>query len=313
MVPIESFKKVIFVLNICWLISACGIDSGVSSPEIQSSNTALNSPIPTFTQTSVPPTPTPTLIPLAAIINGQELTLQDYESELFRFQLAQGENIDQQIDQSSMVLEDLITQILFAQGAIKNGFVLSEEELDTRLQELATSVGGQSQFDQWLQENQYTKSTFREAMKRSILGAWMRDQILSEVPESAEQVHVFQILLYNSDQANQVLADLQSGRDFATLAAAYSPVTKGNIGWFPRNFLPHPAIEEAAFSLQLGEYSQVIETSIGYHIIQVVDRDDDRPLSPEARLVWQEKALREWVDDQREQGEIVILIPQQGE
>jgi len=141
----------------------------------------------------------------------------------------------------------------------------------------------------------------------------MRDQILAEIPKSAEQVHVHQILLYNSDQAEQVLAELDSGREFATLAVIYEPVTQGNLGWFPRDFLPHPAIEEAAFNMQLGEYSQVIETSVGYHVIQVVDRDHDRPLSPEARLIWQERALREWVAMQRDESEIVIFIPQEGE
>lgn len=311
MVPIDLSKKCLFILILSWPISACGINTDISTPGIQATDTAIDSPAPTFTETPLPPTPTP--IPLAATINGQELTLQEYESELSRFRSALGENSDQELDRSSQVLEDLITQVLLAQGAIENGYALSDEELDTRLRELVTAVGGQSHFEQWLQENQYTPEAFRESLERSILGAWMRDQIISEVPVSAEQVHVYQILLYNSDQANQVLADLQSGRDFATLAAAYSPITKGNIGWIPRDYIPHPAIEEAAFNLQRGEYSQVIETSVGYHIIQVVDRDEDRPLSPEARLVWQEKALQEWVENRREQSEIVLLIPQQGE
>ena len=135
----------------------------------------------------------------------------------------------------------------------------------------------------------------------------MRDKILAEVPRSAEQVYVRQILLFNSDQANQVLAELESGKDFATLAASYEPVNRGELGWFPRDFLPHQAIEEAAFNLAVGEYSPVIETSVGYHIIQVVEKDPDHLLSPEARLVWQENALRDWVAVQRDQSNIVIL------
>jgi peptidyl-prolyl cis-trans isomerase C len=120
-------------------------------------------------------------------------------------------------------------------------------------------------------------------------------------------VYVRQIFFLNSDQAHQVFGDLESGKDFATIATNYEPLSQGDLGWFPRDFLPHPAIEEAAFNLAVGESSPVIETSVGYHIIQVVDKDPDHPLSPEARLVWQEKALRDWVAEQREQSNIVIL------
>lgn len=138
----------------------------------------------------------------------------------------------------------------------------------------------------------------------------MRDEILADVPQSTEQVHVRQIFLLNLDQANQVLRELESGKDFATLAATYDPIGQGDLGWFPRDYLPHPAIEEAAFNLAVADYSPIIETSVGYHIIQVVEKDPDRPLSPEARMVWQEKALRDWVATQREQSDIVILSSQ---
>ena len=148
------------------------------------------------------------------------------------------------------------------------------------------------------------------ALERSIKSAWMRDQILAAVPRTAEQVHIRQILLYNSDQASEALAEIESGRDFATVAASYDPITLGDLGWFPRKFLPHPAIEEAAFNLQPGDHSQVIETSVGFHIIQVVEKDLDHRLSPEAYLIWQEIALRDWVAMQREQSDIIIVSRQ---
>jgi parvulin-like peptidyl-prolyl isomerase len=300
-------RKVILISMIVFMVSACG----VSEPVTTKTDTPFQSPIPTNTITPIPPTPTPTPIPLAALVNGEGISLEEYEAELFRYQTAVGDGISQNEQEAGMlVLGDLINQILLAQGADENGFVLDEAALQTRLNTLISAAGGNNQFENWLQENKYTQESFSKALGRSILGAWMRDQILAEVPLSAEQVHVRQILQYNSDQANQVLAELESGREFATLAAIYEPVTQGNLGWFPRDFLPHPLIEEAAFNLQPGEYSQVIETSVGFHIIQVVDREPDRTLSPEARLIWKEKALQEWMAMQREQSDIVILIPQ---
>jgi peptidyl-prolyl cis-trans isomerase C len=248
---------------------------------------------------------------MAVIVNGFGITLEEYEAELNRYLSAQrnlnSEDPPDPPDPHSIVLEDLITQILLAQGAEDNGFVIDDEAAQARLDQLITAAGGEASFEDWLLENGYSQQGFLQILERSIKAAWMRDQILAEVPRSAEQVHVRQILLYNLDQANEALAELQSGRDFATLAASYEPVTEGNLGWFPRNFLPYPSIEEAAFTLQPGDYSEVIETSVGFHIIQVLEKDLEYPLSPEARLIWQETTLRDWVAVQREQSEIIIV------
>ena len=295
---------------VIFLVSACEVNRPVRTETVE----PIQSPIPTNTITPVPPTPIPTPIPMAAMVNSEGITIEEYEAELSRYRAAL-EGGQPQNDQEAglLVLEDLINQVLLAQGAIEEGFLLGEEALQVQLNTLITAAGGQEKFKKWLQENEFTQESFNKTLKRSILGALMRDHILAEVPLSAEQVNVQQILLYNIDQANQVLTELESGREFATLAAIYEPVTQGNLGWFPRDFLPHPLIEEAAFNLQPGEYSQVIETSVGFHIIQVVERDPDHKLSPEARLIWKEKALQEWMAMQREQSDIVILIQQQGE
>ena len=292
---------------VIFLVSACS----VSGPVRTETGELIQSPIPTKTITPVPPTPTPTPIPMAALINGEGITIEEYEAELSRYRAALVGGLPQSNqDAGVLVLGDLINQVLLAQGAVENGFLLAEEAFQSQLSTLISAAGGQDKFEKWLQENEYTQESFSKTLERSTLGAWMRDQILADVPLSAEQVHVQQILLYNSDQANQVFTELESGREFATLAAIYEPVTQGNLGWFPRDFLPHPLIEEAAFNLQPGEYSQVIETSVGFHIILVVERDPDHTLSPEARLIWKEKALQEWMAMQREQSDIVILIPQ---
>ena len=139
------------------------------------------------------------------------------------------------------------------------------------------------------------------------MAAWMRDQILAGVQKNSPHVNLRQIFFLDGGQADQVLRELESGRDFATTAAEIDPLTGGELGWVPRNFLLHKEIEEAAFALLPGEISQVIETSVGYHIIQVVAIEDERRLSPAARLIWQELALRDWVDLRREASNIEMI------
>jgi peptidyl-prolyl cis-trans isomerase NIMA-interacting 1 len=65
--------------------------------------------------------------------------------------------------------------------------------------------------------------------------------------------------------------DIASGEiTFADAAAQYSDCPSssdgGDLGPFPRNVM-HPAFEEAAFSLEPGDISGVVETSFGYHLI----------------------------------------------
>jgi peptidyl-prolyl cis-trans isomerase C len=136
----------------------------------------------------------------------------------------------------------------------------------------------------------------------------MRDKIVTAVPKTADQVHVQQILLYNEAAAQSVLNQLQGGADFGSLAAFYDPNTRGELGWFPKGYVLEPKIEDAAFGLQVGQISGVIQTEVGYHIIKVLERDPQHPLSPDAYLALQEQALKDWVASQRAAA-TVILAP----
>jgi peptidyl-prolyl cis-trans isomerase C len=134
----------------------------------------------------------------------------------------------------------------------------------------------------------------------------MRDKIVAEVPSTAEQVHVQQILLYNQDKAQSFLTQLNGGANFDELALLADPSTRGDLGWIPRGYLLEPAIEEQAFALPLESYSDVIATNVGFHIVRVLEHDPARPLSPDAYLVLQEQALKKWIDEQRQQATIVL-------
>ena len=58
------------------------------------------------------------------------------------------------------------------------------------------------------------------------------------------------------------------------------------------------------------EYSGIVETRLGFHILQLIEREPDRMLDPDARLVLQNNAVRKWLEDQRNQSEIVFLLPE---
>jgi peptidyl-prolyl cis-trans isomerase C len=78
-------------------------------------------------------------------------------------------------------------------------------------------------------------------------------------------------------KAEDLLKQIKDGADFAELAKANSDCPSapkgGDLGFFPRGETT-PAFEKAAFELQVGQISDVVETEYGYHIIKVTGHKD---------------------------------------
>jgi peptidyl-prolyl cis-trans isomerase C len=300
------YFKGLFCLGILVLILA-GCTRG-PAPSATPGATAQETPAPTKqptdTPTPLPPSPSPE--PLAALVNEKGITIADYQAELAVYRAAIGADLTP--EDEKRVLDDLIDQMLFVESAAEKGFVVDEKMLQERLQALQDQMGGEAALSGWITSQGYTAETFRRALARQIAVAWMRDQIIAATPTTAEQIHARQILLYNSQEANDIYAQLQAGNDFGNLAAKYDPVTGGDLDWFPRGYLPDAKLEEIAFSLQPNQYSAVIQTKAGFHILQVLERDAQRPLDPGPLLVIQAQAVQAWLDARRSASDIQILV-----
>jgi foldase protein PrsA len=107
----------------------------------------------------------------------------------------------------------------------------------------------------------------------------------------------------SEEEAQEIVDMLQQGADFVSLARERSVdlATKdngGDLGWFPRGMVA-PELEAAVFGLQPGEISGVVPLGEGYHIIQVVERDPARALSPEAMVDLRFAIFDRWLAEQR--------------
>lgn len=260
--------------------------------------------VPTFT----PPPPTATPPPSVAMVNGEYITAAEFQAELARYKLAQtsiGVTVSEKVA-ANIVLEDLIAQTLLSQAARDANFTLSEADLNARIASLTEAAGGADALSQWQTARGYDEVSFRAALKRSAEAAWMRDKIIVDVPASAEQIHLRQILTYNEEDARAALEQLNGGADFDQLAALYDAITFGELGWVPRGYLLDSKADEAVFALQAGEYSGIVATDAGFHIFKAVERGE-HPLSPDALMTMRELALRNWVTARRERSEISLL------
>ena len=295
----NSSLRIFWTLLLALGLTAC---ASTSAPEPASST-----PEPTFT----PAPPTPTLEPMALSVNGEGIPLAEFNAEVQRYLTAQtalGKTVDPQTA-AQAVAEDFIAQVLLAQGARANGFSLDDAGLQARVDALAAQAGGAEALSAWQQAHGYSDQSFRSALKRAAEAAWMRDKIVTSISSTAEQVHVQQILLYNRETAENFLLQLNGGANFDELALRADPLTRGDLGWVPRGYLLNPQIEEAAFRLEAGQYSEVIETPVGFHIVKVLERDPNRPLSPDAYLALQERTLKRWLEEQKQFAKIEIFAP----
>ena len=99
--------------------------------------------------------------------------------------------------------------------------------------------------------------------------------------------------------AEELRQRLVDGEDFATLAEEYSDdtgsaVNGGDLGWFGRGMMV-PPFDEAVFSLEPGETSEPVRTDFGYHIIQVFEKDENRPRDEAALNQERRQAYQDWL------------------
>ncbi|TEU19484.1 MAG: hypothetical protein E3J21_03655 [Anaerolineales bacterium] len=286
------------------------------APPIETTELTLTPEMPTAVETS---SPTPTTIPtpekpLAARVNGQPILLTDYEKQVAQFETAlsdQGLDLSGEEGQAALVqihrqvLEAMINQLLIEQAAAREGTAISDEEVEARIQADIQAVGDESKFEQWLADNNLTHEDYKTILRSELIYGAVFERVTAAVPTSAEQVHVRYILLEGEEEAHKVLAQLQAGGDFTALAQEFSRdestrESGGDVGWFPQGpELMPPEVEAAAFALEVGQTSGVVASQFGYYILQLLERDPDRPLSSEMRQNLKAQTFARWLEEQR--------------
>ncbi len=249
-----------------------------------------------------------------ARVNGVVLTQADLDREMrhtrayyrwqFGIDLDAPENAVQlaQARQEALqriVDQELVRQIaegLFPPGQGAPPITVSDEEVRARAQEYEAQAGDR---DALLEQNGFLSyEEFLEFVRGNL-----RVEKLASLYALGEQVHARHILVATEEEARQVLQRLKAGEDFAQLAQELSRDTAsgkngGDLGWFGRGVMVKP-FEEAAFALEVGQWSEPVQTQFGFHIIQVLEKG----MRPDTQ------AFQKWFTQMRAQAEIVITAP----
>lgn len=146
------------------------------------------------------------------------------------------------------------------------------------------------------------EDAFRAYFEVQALRAAVRDAVTPEITKLSPHADIRHILVDTEEQANDVIAALNSGDSFADLAAALSKdpgsgSRGGELGWAPILNYVKPftdAVRDAA----IGEIVGPVQSEFGYHIIQVRARED-REVTDSQLEQFKEAAFAAWLEDQR--------------
>ena len=146
-----------------------------------------------------------------------------------------------------------------------------------------------------------SEAEYREILRAELLRAKMEEFVGQQVPASELHIRARHILVETEEEAETLLERLADGEDFAALAEELSqdPASAeqgGDLGWFPRGQMV-PEFDEVAFSLSPGEVSDLVDSSFGFHIIMVEERDEDRELDSVMLAQRKTEAFQAWLVD----------------
>ena len=151
-----------------------------------------------------------------------------------------------------------------------------------------------------LSQEDYERLLAAPALARQKVG----DALAATVGQSALQVRAAHILLPTREEAEAARARVTgSGEDFATVARELSTdegtaANGGALGWFTREEMVAP-FAAATFAMEPGAISEPVETEFGWHVIQVAERDPERPLTDLQIDRLQQAAEERWLAEQR--------------
>ncbi len=246
---------------------------------------------------------------IVAVVNDEAITLNELNARLASVERqlrTQGTPLPPHEVLEKQVLERMIMDAIQLQYAKETSTHVDDDQLDAALQRIATANHlALPEFRAALQKDGVTWAKFREEIRDEMIISKLRERVVdsrvtvsdAEVnnylasPEYAaganEELNLSQILLRVPEQASpaqlasiharaeQALAQIKRGDDFARVAASYSDapdaLSGGVIGFRPLNRLPDLYVNAAA-KLQPGEVSGILRSPAGFHIIKLIAR-----------------------------------------
>ncbi|MGC2424039.1 MAG: peptidylprolyl isomerase [Nitrospirota bacterium] len=200
--------------------------------------------------------------PVLAVVNGQDITAADYQDEAAALSPYAVKALEDPKNKQKF-LENLEDKQLIVQKAETMGLD-KDPEMAAKLHRLKDTL------------------LLGEFVKKEILDkATVTDQDVKAYFDQHKAdlgaVRISHILVATQQEAQDVLKKLKAGANFAALAKQYSldektKVSGGDLGWVKWEQFGSPSLKDAAFKLNPGEISGIVQSQFGYHIMKVTDK-----------------------------------------
>ena len=284
---------------------------------------------------------------IAARVNGEVIKKSDLDVQIAKLQEqypdmftgADGEG--RLLDFQQKLLDNMINAALIRQAAADQGISVSDADVQAQVDELKAGFADDAQFQEALAQAGMDEATLVEQVRETLVTEELITKLTSDTPVTEEEiaeyydgnvaqfeeqaaVHASHILFEPDDKATaeDVLAEIKGGADFAALAKQHSKdpgsaANGGDLGWPTTPYVPE--FQAACDALDEGEVSELVETTFGWHIIKVIEKREARqkPLDEVSeqieQLITQQRnadAYQTYLDDLRAEAEIEILIPE---
>lgn len=252
----------------------------------------------------------------AARVDGEFVSYQQYRDDVATLAVyyqneavaSGGQPTDDEI--SELVLNRLLRDVVTEREAKGLGIRVSAAEVEARFNEVVADAGSLETVRQTLQElYEWDTTTFKERVIRPFFYRERLQQVLGANQALNQQAR---------QKAEDLLNQLRAGSSFETLAQQNSDDSAtaekgGDLGSFGRGVMV-AAFEEAAFALDIGQLSDIVQTPFGYHIIKL---EDKRQTTVEGTAVEEIHArhilvatvnVDEWITDQLRQSAVSIFV-----
>ena len=257
---------------------------------------------------------------VAATVNGTDITVADVEALI----VSEG---DAEIPKADFAgaLGFLVQQQVVSDAAeTELGIVIPEEEITAEATALfEESANGQTR-EEFLEAQQITEELLQKFAHSQLLVGEISESLQADVEGPTEEeidtaisaaeanYCASHILVATEQEANDVLARIEAGEDFAALAAELSTDTGsgaqgGDLGCSTPDVYD-PAFAAALTAAEVGVPTDAFESQFGFHVILL--RDDELPTEEEAietlTATAANEALNSWFTDQFEAAEVTV-------
>jgi parvulin-like peptidyl-prolyl isomerase len=164
-------------------------------------------------------------------------------------------------------------------------------------------------FDNLYDDFKVSEEDLRKLISAEILRVKLFKAITTDLKPEQDQVWARHILVEDEEIALDIINRLENGEDWAALAFEFSQDTSnasrgGDLGWFSSSTMV-PEFSQVAFNTSIGEISEPVETTFGWHLIQVLGHEM-RPLNSDEFNQLKLTEFNDWLAEVRLTVEIEI-------